>query len=121
MTEQTHIDELVTSIAKEALAASRILANVPTPRKNVALLKLAEVLERRSAEIIEANARDVEAAKVAGLSSAMVDRLMLDASRIGKMAVGVRQIAELPDPVARSWSATIAPRSGYCKVRVPSV
>jgi glutamate-5-semialdehyde dehydrogenase len=120
MTEQTHIDELVTSIAKEALAASRILANVPTPRKNVALLKLAEVLERRSAEIIEANARDVEAAKVAGLSSAMVDRLMLDASRIGKMAVGVRQIAELPDPVGEELERNIRPNGlDIRKVRVP--
>ncbi|MFA5257542.1 MAG: glutamate-5-semialdehyde dehydrogenase [Opitutales bacterium] len=120
MTEQTHIDELVITCAKDALAASRVMANVPTARKNVVLLKLAELLEARQDELIDANAQDVEAARVSGLSAAMLDRLTLDPKRIAKMAKGVREVAELPDPVGEELEKIVRPNGlDIRKVRVP--
>lgn len=120
MTEQTKIDELVTNCAKEALAASRVMANLPAHRKNVALLKMAEMLERRTDELLAANARDVEAARIGGLSGAMLDRLLLDPKRIAKIALGVRQVAELPDPVGEQLEKSVRPNGlDIRKVRVP--
>lgn len=120
MTEQNHIDELVTNCAKAALAASRMMANVPAHRKNVALLKLAEMLERRTDELIEANRRDVEAARISGLSDAMIDRLVLDEKRVAKIANGVREVAELPDPVGEQIEKIDRPNGlDIRKIRVP--
>ena len=120
MTEQSHLDELVTNVAKNALAASRVMASVPAHRKNSTLLKLAEVLEKRQDEILAANAQDVEAARVGGLSPAMLDRLTLNPARIAKMAEGVRQVAGLPDPVGEELEKNVRPNGlDIRKVRVP--
>ena len=120
MNEQTHIDELVTNVAKSALDASRIIASLPTQRKNVTLLKIAEVLDSRHREILDANAKDVESARVAGLSPAMLDRLMLNPARIAKMSEGVRQVAQLPDPVGIELEKNVRPNGlDIRKVSVP--
>jgi glutamate-5-semialdehyde dehydrogenase len=97
-----------------------MMANVPAHRKNVALLKLAETLERRTDELIEANRRDVEAARISGLSDAMIDRLLLDEKRVAKMANGVREVAELPDPVGEQIEKIDRPNGlDIRKIRVP--
>jgi glutamate-5-semialdehyde dehydrogenase len=120
MSEESSIDKLVTDLAKAALDASRVMGNVPSPRKNVTLLKLAELLEKKSEDIVIANQQDVEAAKMAGLSKAMVDRLMLDEKRVAKMAKGVREVAELPDPVGEELEKNVRPNGlDIRKVRVP--
>jgi glutamate-5-semialdehyde dehydrogenase len=120
MNEEIHIDELVTTVAKNALAASRVMANLPSFRKNAVLLKLAETLEKKSEDLIIANMQDVEAAKMAGLSPAMVDRLMLDEKRVAKMAKGVREVAELPDPVGEELEKNLRPNGlDVRKIRVP--
>jgi glutamate-5-semialdehyde dehydrogenase len=120
MAEETHIDELVTEIAKNAHAASRVMATIPTHRKNAVLVKLAEILERRQDEILAENSKDVEAAKISGLSEAMIDRLSLDPRRISKMADGVRQVADLPDPVGEEIEKNVRPNGlDIRKVRVP--
>lgn len=120
MNEETHLDVMVTNVAKEALAASRVTANLPTHRKNAVLLRLAEVLEAKSEDLIIANMQDVEAAKMAGLAPAMIDRLMLDQTRVAKMAKGVRQVAELPDPVGEELEKNVRPNGlDIRKVRVP--
>ena len=121
MAEQTtRIDELVIGVAKSAHAAARAMASVPSHRKNSTLVKLAEVLERRKDEILAENAKDVEAAKAAGLSAAMVDRLLLDPRRISKMAEGVRQVADLPDPIGEELEKIVRPNGlDIRKVRVP--
>jgi glutamate-5-semialdehyde dehydrogenase len=120
MSEESSIDKLVTDLAKAALDASRVMGNVPSPRKNVALLKLAELLEKKSEDIVIANQQDVEAARMAGLSKAMVDRLMLDEKRVAKMAKGVREVAELPDPVGEELEKNVRPNGlDIRKVRVP--
>jgi glutamate-5-semialdehyde dehydrogenase len=91
---------LVTELARQARAAARVLARADTARKNAVLRRVAEELTGAAVQpILEANGRDLAAAEEAGLSSAMVDRLRLDAKRLRGVADGVLQVAALPDPV----------------------
>ena len=83
-----------------ARVASRRLALASTEEKNGALLKMADALEARAAEILEANAVDVENAKGV-LGDVMIDRLRLTEARILGMASGIREVVALPDPVGR--------------------
>src|SRR5215210_6831158 len=89
----------VTDVCLAAKAAARGLAATSSAVKDAALLAMAAALEARIPEILEANARDLEAGRESGLSPALMDRLALDAARVGAMAAGVREIAALPDPV----------------------
>ena len=89
----------VADICRAAKAAARQLAQVDSATKDRALLAIADALEARLGEILEANARDLEAGRDAGLSSALMDRLALDERRVAAMATGVREIVALPDPV----------------------
>lgn len=113
-----NIEETVLEIAKKARAASLELAVTPTEKKNAALLKLAELIEKNEAAIIEENKKDI--ANASGLSSAFIDRLTLTPARIRPMAEGVRQVAALPDPVGEVISQTIRPNGlDIRKVRCP--
>src|SRR3954453_17887824 len=110
----------VTELCLAARAAARELATLDSATKDRALLAVADALERRTGDILEANARDLEAGREAGLSAALMDRLALDAARIAAMARGVRDIVALPDPVGgviegRRFANGLAMR----KVRVP--
>jgi glutamate-5-semialdehyde dehydrogenase len=89
----------VTDICLAARAASRSLAGMSSALKDAALLRVADALEERAPEILEANARDLEAGRESGLSDALMDRLALDPRRIASIADAVRAIAALPDPV----------------------
>jgi len=89
----------VTEIGYEARKAAGLLANISTNLKNRALLKMAEELVKQSDQIISENARDLEYARDKGLSDAMIDRLTLNEAGIKGMAVGLAEIAALPDPV----------------------
>ncbi|MGE4544501.1 MAG: glutamate-5-semialdehyde dehydrogenase [Pedobacter sp.] len=86
-------------LAKEARDASRTLAQVQTTVKNALLRGMADALVAASADLMAANALDLQAGREKGLSDAMLDRLRLDEARIGGMADGLREVAELPDPV----------------------
>src|SRR3954451_6876740 len=89
----------VTDICAAARAAARRLAALDTASKDAALHAIADALEARVEEIVEANGRDMEAGREAGLSDALLDRLMLDEGRIAGIAAQVRDIAALRDPV----------------------
>jgi glutamate-5-semialdehyde dehydrogenase len=89
----------VTDICAAARGAARRLAALDTASKDAGLHAIADALEARTAEIVEANARDMEAGREAGLSDALLDRLMLDEGRIAAIAAQVRDIAALRDPV----------------------
>ena len=89
----------VTDICRAAKAASRRLAALPTADKDAALHAIADALVARTPEILEANARDLEAGREADLSAALLDRLALDEERVAAIARQVRDIASLPDPV----------------------
>jgi glutamate-5-semialdehyde dehydrogenase len=110
----------VAELCLAARDASRSLAALPTGTKDAALQAIADALEARTAEILEANARDMEAGRANGLDAALLDRLALDEGRIKAMADGVRAIAALPDPVGEVIDGQRL-RNGLdvAKVRVP--
>ncbi len=83
----------------QARVAARALVSASTEQKNQALREMAIALRGTSAELVAANALDVEAAKNAGKNSAFLDRLLLDAGRVEAMAAAVESVAALPDPV----------------------
>ena len=89
----------VAEVCRAAKAAALRLAAATTEQKNAALGEIADRIEARKAEILEANAADLEAGREAGLDGALIDRLLLDDERIAGIAEGVRQIVALPDPV----------------------
>jgi glutamate-5-semialdehyde dehydrogenase len=88
--------------------------------KDAILLAMAEALEAASARILAANARDVEEAQKRGVSSAPIDRLMLNEKRVAEMAEGLRVIARLTDPVGEVIGGWRLPNGlEITKVRVP--
>ena len=95
--------------AKAAKAASRKLAHLPTEVKNKALVTIAESLISRESEILDANRLDCEEAKASGMEEAMLDRLVLNSSRLQAMADDVRTVASLPDPVGEIIDTTERP------------
>ena len=112
--------ETVSEICAAAKRASRTLATLGSAVKNSALESIADALVERTAEILEANARDLEAGREAGLSEALLDRLALDPERIALMADGARKIAGLPDPVGEVMDGFRLPNGlDVRKVRVP--
>jgi glutamate-5-semialdehyde dehydrogenase len=89
----------VSALCAGAKAASRELARLDAGARNAALEALADSLLARTEEIVEANARDLEAGEEAGLSLALLDRLSLTPERVAAVAADVLRIAGLPDPV----------------------
>ena len=103
-----------------AKRASRTLATLPSGVKDAALQGIAAAIEDHTAEVLEANARDLEAAGEGDYSSAFLDKLALDESRIAAMASGVRKIVSLPDPVGEVIDGWRLPNGlDVRKVRVP--
>lgn len=111
---------LMNSIGASARAASRDLANAPTDQKNLALKSAADALRASQGTIIEANARDLDAAKAAGRPASFVDRLTLNAKRIEGIANGLEDIAALADPVGTVLAEWQRPNGlQFQRVRVP--
>ncbi|MBI2438045.1 MAG: glutamate-5-semialdehyde dehydrogenase [Lentisphaerae bacterium] len=112
-------DDMV-AMGERALAASRGLARLSARRKNSILLAMAEQIIKDSPAIQEANVADLEAARQAGFSAALLDRLQLNGARIEAMAQGLRTIAALPDPVGRTIRRWTRPNGlEIVKRRVP--
>ncbi len=86
---------------KEAKKSSAIVATLSSKEKKDILNKMADALEKNSEYIIEENAKDMQSAKENNLSSAMVDRLLLNKDRVEGMAKSLREIAMLKEPVGR--------------------
>ena len=106
-------------ILKRARAAAPELGNLSTERKNEAIEAMARELEASVDAILEANGRDMEAAK-GHISDVMLDRLRLTESRIRAMAGGMRDVAKLPDPAWRTLESVTRPDGlEICKVSVP--
>ena len=93
------IQSYMYTVGRAARVAARELARAETRAKDLALETIAEAIELNAGTLLQANARDLEAAKTRELEAALVDRLTLNDSRITSMADGLRQIAQLPDPV----------------------
>ncbi|HET9485218.1 MAG TPA: glutamate-5-semialdehyde dehydrogenase [Xanthomonadales bacterium] len=108
------------ALAAAARDASLVLANADTATKNALLAALADGLLRDRAAILAANGADVAAAREAGLTAAMIDRLALDEKRLAAVADAVLRIATLPDPVGRvEWQARRADGVEIGRMRVP--
>ncbi|NNU76831.1 glutamate-5-semialdehyde dehydrogenase [Clostridium estertheticum] len=113
-------DNYITNIGRNAKAASRIMVTVSTTMKNNALLHMAEALIDNKETIIEANNKDMESGKKSDLSTAMLDRLMINQGRIEKMAEGLRNVSTLPDPIGEGVKRWKRPNDlEISMVRVP--
>jgi glutamate-5-semialdehyde dehydrogenase len=93
------IQSYMHGVGREARKASRAMARAETAAKDQALLAMAAAIEREVERLLDANGRDLEAARVKGLAPALIDRLTLNRKDAASMAEGLRQIAQLPDPV----------------------
>jgi len=114
------IEETIHQMGRQARAAAHQLNRLSSEDKNRILLAMAEGLRNAARVIIEANAKDLQAGRDKGLSSAMLDRLRLDEARIEAMALGVEQVAALPDPVGDVMDAWERPNGIRIEqVRVP--
>lgn len=116
----SNTSELILNICKRAKEASYVLAKLPTETKNSALHNMADALEKHAEEILEANKKDVEASKIRGVKEALIDRLVLNKSRISKMAQCLREVAELPDPIGEIVKTWVRPNGLIIgQMRVP--
>lgn len=107
-------------IGQQAKQASKILANTDTSVKNQALLSIADTLLARADWLKSENAKDLAAGRAKGLDAAMLDRLTLSDKTIAGMAVGVRQVATLPDPIGTITDMNYRPSGIQVgKMRVP--
>ncbi len=101
------LNDQILDFGRRARAAARQLRVCTTAQKNSGVRAMAEEIVDAKENILAANAEDVARAKTAGISAAMIDRLTLNPKRIAEMADGVRQVADLPDPVGeiiREWT-----------------
>ena len=108
MATATASSELITK-AQAARAASRELRTLSAERKNAGLRAVADALEANLPAVLEANARDMDAGRDAGLSEALLGRLLLNEQRVRGMANDARNVALLPDPVGERFDARTLP------------
>ena len=114
------IQQYMTAVGQQARDASRYIARADSRTKNEALAALATAIRRNSTALLDANQKDLDAARAAGLDSAMVDRLTLTEKSIAAMADGVEQVAALPDPVGEITDLKFRPSGIQVgKMRVP--
>ncbi|MEV0348941.1 glutamate-5-semialdehyde dehydrogenase [Nonomuraea sp. NPDC050680] len=107
-------------VARAAREAAAELAPLPRAPKDRALRAVADALVAHTAEIVEANAKDVAQAREQGTPEAMIDRLRLDGPRIEAIAEAVRQVADLPDPVGEVIRGSTLPNGLELRqLRVP--
>ncbi len=117
--EKNNLDMLEV-LGKKAVTAKFKLQVLTEEEKNKALLCAAQGLLDDREEILEANARDMRAGRENGMQEGLLDRLKLDADRIGAMAEGLRQVADLPDPVGKELEAWERPNGLHLKkISVP--
>ena len=93
------IQSYMVTVGKQARDASRLVAKADTATKNRALTLTAQAIERDIERLLAANALDLDAARAKKLDAPLIDRLTLTKKSIADMADGLRQIAELPDPI----------------------
>lgn len=114
------IIDTMEELGRNARSAAAALARSTDEQRYAALQAAADSLLARSGELIEANARDMQAAEAKGLSGSMLDRLLLDDDRIEAMAAGVRQVAELDNPLGQVTEEWLRPNGLVIqRVRVP--
>ncbi|WPO99446.1 glutamate-5-semialdehyde dehydrogenase [Pseudomonas sp. HR96] len=112
--------DYMTRLGRAARAASRVIGRASTAQKNRALLATANALDAARAELVAANEQDLAAGRANGLEPAMLERLALTPARIDSMMLGLRQVANLPDPVGAIRDMSYRPSGIQVgKMRVP--
>ena len=120
MTGTTDLQTDLLEYGKRSRAAARALARMSTSQKNEALRAMADEIFSKTETILSENRRDVEKAQADELSDAMLDRLTLSPKRINAIAEGIRQVAQLEDPVGKIITEWTRPNGlRISKVRVP--
>ncbi|MBW3543121.1 MAG: glutamate-5-semialdehyde dehydrogenase [Planctomycetes bacterium] len=115
-----NLESYARETARKAREAAGELATATGAQKSNWLLRSAEALRRRTPELIEANARDLEQAPAYGLTAAATDRLRLTPERIESIAQAVEEIIRLPDPVGETIDSSVRPNGlVVSRVRVP--
>lgn len=117
----TDLSTRMLNLGQRARAAAAALRDAPADARTRALQILSTKLKAAEADILTANARDVEAARAGGMTEALIDRLSLSPARIAGMAQAVATIAAVPDPLGvetERWT----PANGLdiARVRTPS-
>lgn len=103
------IETLMNGMGQSARDSASVLRATETDQKNMALLETASAITANAKQILDANADDLTRARLSELSPAMVDRLMVDDTRLAAIAQSLKDIAALPDPVAKKISTTMRP------------
>lgn len=116
----TTIASTIRERAAAARTASRRLANLSTAARDAALLRIADLLEQDQQPILDANARDLEAGRSAGLDDYFLERLALSPERLNGIAADTRTVSRLPDPVGEIFDARTLPNGlQIARRRVP--
>jgi glutamate-5-semialdehyde dehydrogenase len=119
-TAGTDLSGMMERLGRNAVAAASVLALAGTATKNAALSAAAAAIRAGGGRILEANARDLSAARAADRTGALLDRLALDGKRVEAMAHGIEEVMALPDPIgttAAEWQRPNGLR--IQRVRVP--
>ncbi|MFT9077081.1 glutamate-5-semialdehyde dehydrogenase [Ethanoligenens sp.] len=110
----------IQEMGTRAKAAAHVLAAASSGQKEKALLAIAAALRAQEAEILQANTEDVAEGRQNGLTEALLDRLTLTHERLGGIAAGVEQVANLPDPIGKLDAGWTRPNGlRILKTRVP--
>ena len=100
---------IVSNLADSARIAGRTLSVATGAQRKAALVAIADAIEARSAEILAANEKDMEAGRAASLNSSLLDRLLLTSERVKGIAGGARQVSQLPDPLGMTLRKSTLP------------
>ena len=120
MAESGEIRTEILELGARAKAASRIMATLSTAEKNNALTSMAEALVANADKILAANEKDMVEAAANGIGSSLIDRLMLNSTRVKEMAEGLFDVAVLTDPVGETIKGWRVPNGLEIRqVRVP--
>jgi glutamate-5-semialdehyde dehydrogenase len=114
------IEQTIATMARAARQAAKAIGCCSTRQKNGALQRMADELMRRTDDIQRENQKDLAAARSAGLAAAMIDRLAIEDRTVAAMAQGLREVAELPDPVGSLGPAWTRPNGlQVARMRIP--
>lgn len=114
------IESKIVGMAKAARAASLEIAKCPSDKKNEVLVAIADNIEKLASHIQEENQKDLARAKKMGLTDAMIDRLTVTDATIKSMSQGLREVAQLNDPVGSTSKAWLRPNGlKVSRMRIP--
>jgi glutamate-5-semialdehyde dehydrogenase len=120
MAENTNLEQKIVTMAASAQNAAATLVSLTSEEKNNALLRIADLLDRQRVFIQTENARDLQAGREKGLSTAMLDRLELSDAVIDSMITGIREVTVLPDPVGAIDNLSLRPNGLQVgRMRIP--